>query len=58
MATALTDVCAVFIGMAGTLYLSGYDGLAFVLGWTALLPGSPAAGTLLRKFGNLPFLTF
>jgi cation/acetate symporter len=25
---------ASFIGMAGTLYLSGYDGLAFVLGWT------------------------
>ena len=25
---------ASFIGMAGTLYLSGYGGLAFVLGWT------------------------
>ncbi|HYD99379.1 MAG TPA: sodium:solute symporter family protein [Alphaproteobacteria bacterium] len=25
---------ASFIGMAGTLYLQGYDGLAFVLGWT------------------------
>ncbi len=25
---------ASFIGLAGTLYLSGYSGLAFVLGWT------------------------
>ena len=25
---------ASFIGMAGTLYLSGYDGLAFIMGWT------------------------
>src|SRR5688500_3279847 len=25
---------ASFIGMAGTLYLSGYDGLSFVMGWT------------------------
>ena len=25
---------ATFIGMAGTLYLTGYGGLAFVLGWT------------------------
>ncbi len=25
---------ASFIGMAGTLYLTGFDGLAFILGWT------------------------
>ena len=25
---------ASFVGMAGTLYMLGYDGLAFVLGWT------------------------
>ena len=25
---------ASFIGMAGTLYLSGFDGLAFIMGWT------------------------
>ncbi|MGB9356083.1 MAG: cation acetate symporter, partial [Azonexus sp.] len=25
---------ASFIGLAGTLYLSGYQGLAFVVGWT------------------------
>ncbi|MBS4096159.1 MAG: cation acetate symporter [Sulfuricella sp.] len=44
---------ASFIGMAGTLYLSGYDGLAFVMGWTggyvlvALL-----LAPYLRKFGQ------
>jgi len=44
---------ASFIGLAGTLYLSGYDGLAFVLGWTggyclvALL-----LAPYLRKFGQ------
>ena len=26
---------ASFIGMAGTLYLTGYGGLAFIMGWTA-----------------------
>ena len=25
---------ASFIGMAGTLYLTGYSGLAFIMGWT------------------------
>ena len=25
---------ASFIGMAGTLYLTGFNGLAFILGWT------------------------
>src|SRR6185503_12883962 len=25
---------ASFIGMAGTLYLAGFDGLSFVMGWT------------------------
>ena len=35
MATAADWMSAAsFIGMAGTLYLSGFDGLAFVLGWT------------------------
>ncbi|HEX5687142.1 MAG TPA: VC_2705 family sodium/solute symporter [Ideonella sp.] len=44
---------ASFLGMAGTLYLSGYDGLAFVMGWTggyvlvALL-----LAPYLRKFGQ------
>jgi cation/acetate symporter len=44
---------ASFLGMAGTLYLTGYDGLAFVMGWTggyclvALL-----LAPYLRKFGQ------
>ncbi|MEO8410261.1 MAG: cation acetate symporter, partial [Propionivibrio sp.] len=43
---------ASFIGLAGTLYLTGYQGLAYVMGWTggyvlvALL-----LAPLLRRFG-------
>ena len=43
---------ASFIGMAGTLYALGYDGLAYILGWTG---GYVLVATLiapyLRKFG-------
>ncbi|WP_376985286.1 sodium:solute symporter family protein [Bosea sp. R86505] len=53
MATAADWMSAAsFIGMAGTLYLLGYDGLAFILGWTG---GYVLVATLiapyLRKFG-------
>jgi cation/acetate symporter len=35
MATAADWMSAAsFIGLAGTLYMSGYEGLAFILGWT------------------------
>ena len=50
---------ASFIGMAGTLYLSGFDGLAFILGWTggyvlvALL-----LAPYLRKFGQFTIPDF
>ena len=50
---------ASFIGMAGTLYLSGYGGLAFILGWTggyclvALL-----LAPYLRKFGQFTIPDF
>jgi cation/acetate symporter len=50
---------ASFMGMAGTLYLSGYDGLAFVMGWTggfclvALL-----LAPYLRKFGRFTIPDF
>jgi cation/acetate symporter len=50
---------ASFIGMAGTLYLSGYNGLAFVMGWTggyvlvALL-----LAPFLRKFGQFTIPDF
>jgi cation/acetate symporter len=44
---------ASFIAMAGTLYLSGYDGLAFVLGWTGgYLLVSILLAPFLRKFGQ------
>jgi cation/acetate symporter len=50
---------ASFIGLAGTLYLSGYNGLAFILGWTggyclvALL-----LAPYLRKFGQFTIPDF
>jgi cation/acetate symporter len=54
MATAADWISAAsFISLAGTLYLNGFDGLAFVMGWTggyclvALL-----IGPYLRKFGQ------
>jgi len=54
MATAADWMSAAsFIGLAGMLYLSGYDGLAFVMGWTggyvlvALL-----LAPYLRRFGQ------
>lgn len=50
---------ASFIGMAGTLYLTGYSGLAFIVGWTggyclvALL-----LAPYLRKFGQFTIPDF
>jgi cation/acetate symporter len=50
---------ASFIGMAGTLYLQGFDGLAFIMGWTggyclvALL-----LAPYLRKFGQFTIPDF
>ena len=44
---------ASFIGLAGTLYLSGYDGLAFVLGWTGgFVLVALLLAPYLRKFGK------
>ena len=43
---------ASFVGMAGTLYLLGYDGLAFVLGWTGgYVLVAILVAPFLRKFG-------
>jgi len=43
---------ASFVGMAGTLFLLGYDGLAWVLGWTGgFVLVSILVGPYLRKFG-------
>ena len=50
---------ASFIGLAGTLYLSGYNGLAFILGWTG---GYCLVAFLLapylRKFGQFTIPDF
>ncbi|MDB6001277.1 MAG: putative rane transport protein [Rhizobacter sp.] len=60
MATAADWMSAAsFMGLAGTLYLSGYGGLAFVLGWTggfclvALL-----LAPYLRRFGEFTIPDF
>lgn len=54
MATASDWMSAAsFIGMAGVLYLQGYDGLAFIMGWTGgyvLL--AVLVAPYLRKFGQ------
>jgi len=43
---------ASFVGMAGTLFLLGYDGLAFVLGWTGgYVLVAIFMAPYLRKFG-------
>ncbi|MGE0231095.1 MAG: sodium:solute symporter family protein [Flavobacteriaceae bacterium] len=43
---------ASFVGMAGTLFVLGYDGLAFVLGWTGgYVLVAVLVAPYLRKFG-------
>jgi cation/acetate symporter len=43
---------ASFVGMAGTLFVLGYDGLAFVLGWTGgYVLVAVLLAPFLRKFG-------
>ena len=50
---------ASFIGMAGTLYLAGYDGLAFVLGWTGgYCLVALFLAPYLRKFGQFTIPDF
>jgi cation/acetate symporter len=53
MATAADWMSAAsFIGMAGTLYAQGYQGLAFVLGWTGgYVLVAVLIAPYLRKFG-------
>ena len=53
MATAADWMSAAsFIGMAGSLYAQGYDGLAFVLGWTGgYVLVAVLIAPYLRKFG-------
>ena len=50
---------ASFIGMAGTLYLTGYDGLAFVMGWTGgYVLVALFLAPYLRKFGQFTIPDF
>jgi cation/acetate symporter len=50
---------ASFIGMAGTLYLTGYSGLAFVMGWTGgYCLVALFLAPYLRKFGQFTIPDF
>ena len=50
---------ASFIGMAGTLYLAGYDGLAYVMGWTGgYCLVALFLAPYLRKFGQFTIPDF
>jgi len=50
---------ASFIGMAGTLYLTGYGGLAFIMGWTGgYCLVALFLAPYLRKFGQLTIPDF
>ena len=50
---------ASFIGMAGTLYLAGFDGLAWVMGWTGgYVLVALFLAPYLRKFGQFTIPDF
>ncbi|MDB5890734.1 MAG: cation acetate symporter [Polaromonas sp.] len=50
---------ASFIGLAGTLYLSGYNGLAFIMGWTGgYCLVALVLAPYLRKFGQFTIPDF
>jgi cation/acetate symporter len=50
---------ASFIGMAGTLYLTGYSGLAFIMGWTGgYVLVALFLAPYLRKFGQFTIPDF
>jgi len=50
---------ASFIGMAGGLYLAGYDGLAFIMGWTGgYVLVALFLAPYLRKFGQFTIPDF
>jgi cation/acetate symporter len=60
MATASDWMSAAsFIGMAGAIYAAGYDGLAFVLGWTGgYILVAVLLAPYLRKFGQFTIADF
>ena len=50
---------AFFIGLAGTLYLTGYSGLAFIMGWTGgYCLVALVLAPYLRKFGQFTIPDF
>ena len=50
---------ASFIGLAGTLYLTGYNGLAFIMGWTGgYCLVAIVLAPYLRKFGQFTIPDF
>ncbi|MBW8720437.1 MAG: cation acetate symporter, partial [Polaromonas sp.] len=50
---------ASFIGLAGTLYLTGYSGLAFIMGWTGgYCLVALVLAPYLRKFGQFTIPDF
>ena len=50
---------ASFIGLAGTLYLTGYNGLAFIMGWTGgFCLVALVLAPYLRKFGQFTIPDF
>ena len=50
---------ASFIGMAGTLYLTGFDGLSFIMGWTGgYVLVAVLLAPYLRKFGQFTIPDF
>jgi cation/acetate symporter len=60
MATAADWMSAAsFIGLAGTLYLTGYQGLAFVMGWTGgFVLVALLLAPYLRRFGQFTIPDF
>lgn len=60
MATAADWMSAAsFIGLAGTLYLTGYSGLAFIMGWTGgYCLVALVLAPYLRKFGQFTIPDF
>lgn len=50
---------ASFLGLAGTLYMTGYNGLAFIMGWTGgFVLVALLLAPYLRKFGQFTIPDF
>ncbi len=60
MATAADWMsAATFLGLAGTIYLSGFDGLAYIMGWTGgFVLVAVLVAPYLRRFGQFTVIEF